>query len=474
MLFNSFKFAVFFLIVYALFYLVPSAYRWGVILVANIYFCLGFGVRNFLILAAVTAITYLLTIAKDKASKKTVLYVYSVLIPLVLLGVLKYAGFVCDTIDGIIGTTMPFTESVSKIVAPVGISFYTFKLVSYVVDVNKGKLEPVYHFGKFAAYVSFFPQIASGPIERPKSFFDKLERVETNGRFGNFSYEEGIHAIMIIAWGFFKKLIVADKLGSYVDKVYANTEAYTGFSLLIVILFYTIQIYCDFSGYSSIANGVSELLGFGTVDNFKNPYFSVSVKQFWSRWHISLSTWFRDYVYIPLGGNRKGSLRYALNIMITFLVSGLWHGAAWNFVMWGGLHGLVQVFETFGHNLHCKLAGLDPKDKKYTKKGVYKWISILMVFVFVNIAWVFFRANSLSQAFYVLTNGFSGIGSPVSYIKGGLQILGINSGMFIHLALVLGILTAVDVCSLKTDLNKLLLKLPKVVTFAIFVILIDL
>ena len=485
MLFNSLEFAVFFLIVFLAYYIVPSSYRWGVILAANFYFYLGFGIRNFVILFAVTLITFILTadggvaFAKSERSDK-VKYALSLFICLGLLLVFKYAGFLFDTIDKVAGITLPFTEGALKLIAPVGISFYTFKLVSYVVDVKKHKMMPVNHFGKFAAYISFFPQIASGPIERPESFFEKLEKNGCEGfggikNFGkDFSYEKGIHGIMLIVWGLFKKLIVADKLASYVDKVYANPEAFSGFSLVAVIFFFTIQIYCDFSGYSSIANGCSELLGFGTVDNFKNPYFSSSVKQFWSRWHISLSTWFRDYVYIPLGGNRKGSLRYAINIVITFLVSGLWHGAAWTFVLWGGLHGVMQVLETLGHKLHCKISGIDPRDKSYTNKGIYKWISILFVFLFVNISWVFFKSTSLQDAFYVLSHVFVGISSPVGYIKGGLQALGINSGMLLHLLMVIGMLTLVDALSLKMDVTKLVSKLPTPVRIIIGAVLIDL
>lgn len=265
-------------------------------------------------------------------------------------------------------------------------------------------------------------------------------------KYAGFSYDKASDALKLMGVGFSRNdscrfIVGLCDQGLFKCRCVRWLRSYdSGGSL-------SIQIYCDFAGYSDIANGAAQLLGFNGARNFECPYFSSSVKEFWGRWHISLSTWFRDYIYIPLGGSRVGSLRYALNIMITFMVSGLWHGANLTFIVWGALHGAVQVLETFAHNAWARLRGRDPKDKAYRKKGAARIVSIVLVFIFATVAWVFFEADSVSDALYVLTNMWHGITSPVAYIKGGLQSIGINSGMMIHLVLVIGMLFAYDLAA---------------------------
>lgn len=473
--------------VFLIYWNIPAGYRYLVVLAANCYFYLGFGVRNFILLCIVCVATYLgaLFMEKCHGNLKKLCFGLPFAVSLGLLLVFKYFNFAGQVLSDTLGIFgIGFTPAVLKLAAPIGISFYTFKVISYMVEVYRGKLPAQRNFAKYAVYVGFFPQISSGPIERPAPFFEKLESLgtEVKGgffRFDGFSYEKASNALKLMGVGFFKKMIVADLLSGYVTKVFSNVTAYDGFALMTAAVLFSIQIYCDFAGYSDIANGAAQLLGFNGARNFEYPYFSASVKEFWGRWHISLSTWFRDYIYIPLGGSRVGSFRYAINIMITFMVSGLWHGASLTFIVWGALHGAVQVFETFAHNAWARLRGRDPKDKAYRKKGAARIVSIVLVFIFATVAWVFFEADSVSDALYVLTNMWHGIASPVAYIKGGLQSIGINSGMMLHLIIVIGMLFVYDLTAYIASQKGSTIfawfnRLPKVVRWIVYILVVDL
>ena len=521
MLFNSLSFAVFMTAVFLIYWNIPPRYRYLVLLAANCYFYLGFGVRNFVLLCVVCAATYTgaLFMEKCEGGLKKLCFGLPFAVALGLLLVFKYFNFAGQILSDTLGIFgIGFTPAVLKLAAPIGISFYTFKVISYMAEVYRGKLPAQHNFVKYAVYVGFFPQIASGPIERPGHFFERLEHEalsqsdevsqencmekideekssvakksmaagtekasNKNGffKYAGFSYDKASDALKLMGVGFFKKMIVADLLSGYVTKVFSNVGAYDGFALMAAAFLFSIQIYCDFAGYSDIANGAAQLLGYEGARNFEYPYFSASVKEFWGRWHISLSSWFRDYIYIPLGGSRVGKLRYALNIMITFMVSGLWHGANLTFIVWGALHGAVQVLETFAHNAWARLRGRDPKDKAYRKKGAARIVSIVLVFIFATVAWVFFEADSVSDALYVLTNMWHGITSPVSYLKGGLQSLGINSGMMLHLVLVTGMLFVYDLAAYiamqqGSTIFERFNRLPKVVRWIVYVAVIDL
>ncbi len=483
MLFNSIGFAVFMTAVFLIYWNIPPRYRYLAVLAANCYFYLGFGVNNFLLLCVVCVVTYTgaLFMEKCQGGLKKLCFGLPFAVALGLLLVFKYFNFAGQVLSDALGVFgIGFTPAVLKIAAPIGISFYTFKVISYMVEVYRGKLPAQRNFAKYATYVGFFPQIASGPIQRPGSFFEELERAGQADKENNgFSYEKASDALKIMGVGFFKKMIVADLLSGYVTKVFSDVNSYDGFALMAAAFLFSIQIYCDFAGYSDIANGAARLLGYDGARNFEYPYFSASVKEFWGRWHISLSTWFRDYIYIPLGGSRVGNFRYALNIMITFAVSGLWHGASLTFIVWGALHGAVQVLETFAHNAWARLHGRDPKDKSYKKKGAARIVSIVLVFLFATVAWVFFEADSLSDAMYVLTNMWHGIASPVGYVKGGLQSIGINSGMMLHLIIVIGMLFAYDLAAYiaaqkGSSIFEKFGRLPKVVRWIVYILVVDL
>ena len=325
---------------------------------------------------------------------------------------------------------------VLSLLLPVGISFYTFQAIGYTIDVYRGDIPAEHHIGKYAAFVAFFPQLVAGPIERTRNLLPQLKEE----RF--FDYGQATYGLKLMAWGYFKKMVVADTLALYVDKIYGDMHFFSGFARLTVIFFFSIQIYCDFSGYSDIARGTAKLFGVELMENFKSPYFSTSVREFWRRWHISLSTWFRDYVYIPLGGNRVSRLRNAVNVMITFLLSGLWHGASLTFVMWGGLHGGLQVVEK-QVDAH--------KNKKEKKQKVPYGIKVIFNFIIISVLWVFFRAVNFKDAAYMLVYWYQGLQNPVQWVVSGFGNLGIGVATAVKLLLMLLLLAVFDYISLKKD-----------------------
>jgi D-alanyl-lipoteichoic acid acyltransferase DltB (MBOAT superfamily) len=357
------------------------------------------------------------------------------------LGVLfffKYFNFISESVADFLKLfTIQLDPVTLNVLLPVGISFYTFQTLSYVIDVYRGEVKAEHHFGYYAAFISFFPQLVAGPIERTSNLLPQIKAKHV------FDYEKASYGAKLMIWGYFKKLVIADELSVYVSTIFddpTHFDSVSGFSYVLAAVFFSIQIYCDFSGYSDIAIGTAKLLDIDLMTNFKSPYFSQSIKEFWSRWHISLSTWFRDYVYIPLGGNRVGKVRHIFNLMVTFLVSGLWHGANWTFVVWGGIHGAAQVLET---------TFLQKRERR-NPKAISPW-RILVVFTFCTIAWVFFVSNSVHDAVYVLCHMFRGISSPRSYLYYGFHNIGMNRYQFLEMALWIGLLGVYDFISLKRD-----------------------
>lgn len=347
----------------------------------------------------------------------------------------KYFNFVSESVTSCLNLfTLQLNPVTLNLLLPVGISFYTFQTLSYVIDVYRGDITAEHHFGQYAAFISFFPQLVAGPIERTSNLLPQIKTQHT------FDYHQATYGLKLMAWGYFKKIIIADTLSQYVSKVFDAPQQFRGFSLVLATVFFSIQIYCDFSGYSDIAVGTSKLMGINLMTNFKSPYLSQSIKEFWSRWHISLSTWFRDYVYIPLGGNRTGKARHIFNLIATFFVSGLWHGANWTFVIWGSIHGIAQALEST----------LLPK--KYPRSsGLPGLFRVIFVFCFCAFTWIFFVSNSVSDAFYVIANVWSGIASPISYISGGISSIGLGKVDLLFSAIsIMGLITF-DVFSLKKD-----------------------
>lgn len=440
MLFNSFAFAVFLPIVFVLYWVMPHKGRWILMLVASYYFYMSWNAKYVFLILFTTIISYVAAILLEKTerirSKKWILFGTAV----VCLGVLfffKYFNFVSESVTAVFRLfAIQMNPVVLNLLLPVGISFYTFQTLSYVIDVYKGDVKAEHHFGYYATFISFFPQLVAGPIERTNNLLPQIKAQH------KFNYDQATYGLKLMAWGYFKKIVIADTLSQFVSKVYDEPQGFTGFALILATVFFTLQIYCDFSGYSDIAIGAAKLLGINLMTNFKSPYFSQSIKEFWSRWHISLSTWFRDYVYIPLGGSRVGKIRHAVNLLITFLVSGLWHGSNWTFVVWGGIHGLGQVIEN----------AIVPKNVlKEKSKGCMWIIRVLFVFVFVSFAWIFFVSNSLGDAMYVVGHMFIGIISPISYLYDGISNIGLQNRDLVFLMVSLVLLMYFDYASLKMD-----------------------
>lgn len=459
MLFNSFAFAIFLPVVFILYWIIPNRYRWGVLLLSSYYFYMHWDAKFVFLILIVTTISFFCGLLIDKTevkSKKRVYLLFSIICSLGVLFIFKYFNFFFESLSQMANYFgIPIHVGTLRLLLPVGISFYTFQTIGYVIDIyRRGGAE--HHFGVYAAFVSFFPQLVAGPIERTQNLLPQIRGKHS------FNYDKAANGLILMAWGFFKKLLIADGLAGYVDQVYANVEDYQGLALIIVSIFFSLQIYCDFSGYSDIAIGTAKLFDIDLMVNFESSYFSASVKEFWRRWHISLSSWFRDYVYIPLGGNRKGKIRQSVNLLITFTLSGLWHGANWTYIVWGGIHGIGQVLE----NLFVK----KKKEKIYRK---WRWcISVCCVFLFCNVAWVFFRAESIHDAVYILCNSFVGIAQPVEYLKSAYQSLSFYKWDFIYFILLIGILFIHDFLALNGNVWVKVREKPLVIRWVIYILLV--
>lgn len=391
MLFNSIHFLIFFIIVTLGYWSLGWSGRWRLLLFASCYFYMVFKPIYILILFFTIIIDYLagIWIEQSKGSKRKLLLILSLISNIGILAIFKYFNFFNTNLSQFLGifeikNPVPYLE----ILLPIGLSFHTFQAMSYTIEVYRGNQKAERHFGIYALYVMFYPQLVAGPIERPQNvihqFYEKHQ----------FNWEKTKSGLMMMAWGLFKKVVIADRLAMIVDSAYNNPSEKNGLSLLIATFFYTFQIYCDFSGYSEIALGAARVMGFELMENFKSPYFSKSISEFWRRWHISLSTWFRDYLYIPLGGNRVAEWRRYVNQFIVFMVSGLWHGAQWTFVIWGSLHGFYLIVAALRNKYFPKLTLPD--------NTLGKSINLATTFTLVMLAWVFFRAKNTRDAFLIL------------------------------------------------------------------------
>lgn len=333
----------------------------------------------------------------DTSFRKKMVVSCSFIINLGILAVFKYSNFVLNSISSLCSLFgASFTERRIDVLLPVGISFYTFQALSYTVDVYRGKIDAEKNFLKYALFVSFFPQLVAGPIERSGNLLNQIRDISHEKLMRPERIRDGL---VLMLWGFFQKLVIADRASILVDHVYGNYHEFGFFGLGIATVFFTIQIYCDFGGYSNIARGAAAVLGIDLMQNFRQPYLATDIRDFWSRWHISLTSWFTDYLYIPLGGNRKGRIRKYLNIMIVFLVSGLWHGASWNYVVWGGIHGIYRIVGECTDSIKCSIKGLD--------RTVIKIFKMTGTFCLVSFAWVFFAADNLGHALGIITRMFT-------------------------------------------------------------------
>jgi len=399
----SLNFATFFFIVIAVYYIVPVRFRWTILLAASYYFYGSFKIQYLGLIVFSTLITYTTALFMDgrqKKNRKKHLLLISIICNMGLLFVFKYFNFFQSSLINAFSLwEIPYGERLLHLVVPVGISFYIFQLVSYSVDVYHGHMPPEKHLGVFALYVAFFPKLLAGPIERAKQFLPQLHEGH------QWDWGRATNGFKLIVWGLFKKLVVADRLAVFVDLVFANPGNYEGPSLALATVLYSFQIYCDFSGYTDVAIGASQVLGFKLMDNFDRPYSARSIAEFWRRWHISFSTWLRDYLYIPLGGNRVMPVRLYINLVIVFLVCGFWHGANWTFIEWGLIHGLYLIVGLASQGIRSKIThalGLD------RIPAFHRGLQVFTTFILVSLAWVFFRAESLYDAIYVVTHLHTG------------------------------------------------------------------
>lgn len=401
MLFNSVAFLLFFPIVCLLYFTIPQEQvrvRNLLLLFASYYFYMNWEPVYALLLLSSTVITYLsaIGIARFKVQKyKKICLIICIALNLSVLFLFKYYNFVADNIQQILkdfGMAICFPDI--KLLLPVGISFYTFQSLGYSIDVYRGKTKAERNFGTYALFVSFFPQLVAGPIERSNNLLPQFHKQH------RYDYNNFMSGLNLMIWGYFLKLIVADRCGIYVDTIFNNVDMHNGGSYLLASLFVTFQIYGDFGGYSLIAIGAAKIMGFQLMDNFHRPYLASTIGEFWHRWHISLSTWLKDYVYIPLGGSHVRKIRCYVNLMLTFLISGIWHGADWTFICWGALHGAFLCIE--------RALGLNKKHYS----GYRRFVHWAATFILVCFAWILFRANSLADAIVIITDIFINQGIP--------------------------------------------------------------
>ena len=397
MLFNSIHFVVFFPLVVLFFFILPHRFRWFLLLTASYYFYMCWKPVYILLIVLSTLIDYLAALGMHsyRAKKPRILFLtISIVCNLSLLFVFKYFGFFNEALQDVLSLfSISYEGPAVRWLLPVGISFYTFQSMSYTIDVFRGERDPERHFGRFALYVAFFPQLVAGPIERSTRLLAQFEKHQT------LDVQRIISGLQLMLWGFFKKLVIADRLAVYVDAAYNDPSQYAGAPILLATYFFAFQIYCDFSGYSDIARGAARVFGIQLMVNFNRPYFAQSIGDFWRRWHISLSTWFRDYLYVPLGGNRVSPNRWRANIVVVFVLSGIWHGANWTFLVWGALHAFYLILGVATSDLRNRLAmwtgyaGL-PR--------VRALVAGLTTFHLVLLSWVMFRAQSLHDAAMIL------------------------------------------------------------------------
>lgn len=453
MSFISPEYVVFFCVVLPLFFIIKHRFRWILLLGVSYFFYAYGNIQYVPLIAFSTVVDYIAARMiyrhdEDELQRKLWLTA-SILVNLGVLFTFKYFNFFNESAAQAFGYT-PITHS---FVLPIGISFYTFQSMSYTIDVFQRKMQPENNFGIMATFVAFFPQLVAGPIERATNLLPQFH-IEHK-----FDENRAVEGLQLILWGFFKKVVIADRLAIYVNTVYNDVGEYTGLPLIIATFFFTFQIYCDFSAYSDIAIGTAKIMGFDLMENFRQPYFAQSIREFWGRWHISLSTWFRDYLYIPLGGNRVGMWRNLLNLFIVFLVSGLWHGAGWTFVIWGTLHGLAIVFIALLRHYDINLLP--------GKAIAMVLIRVGITFVFVSFAWIYFRANSLADANYIVSHLFIFDSTQDIMMPFSEALLPIQTEFYLSFVLIAALI-GFDILDARLTLPRMLAKTPLVIRWGAY------
>lgn len=442
MLFNSIEFLIFFPLVTLCYFILPYRFRWLLLLLASCYFYMAFVPIYMLILGFTIVVDYYagIWIEAAEGKRRKSFLTLSLIANIGVLAVFKYYNFINTNVTWLLsGFALSNPIPFLKILLPIGLSFHTFQAMSYTIEVYRGKQKAERHFGIYALYVMFYPQLVAGPIERPQNVLHQFY-----GKY-DFDYQRVTDGLKLMAWGMFKKVVIADRAALFVNAVYDHPFDKTGFPLIISTIFFSFQIFCDFSGYSDIALGTAQVMGFDLMKNFDRPYFSKTMSEFWRRWHISLSTWFRDYLYISLGGNRVSKWRKEYNLFIVFLVSGIWHGASWNFVIWGAIHGFYLVFANLTSTFRTTVIKVLNLEKI---KFLYQLLQVASVFVLASFAWIFFRATDFKSAYYIVSHLFTHVGQQLSQVKNSNFIqqnimLGQGSSNFFILVLTLVLMETV-------------------------------
>ncbi|MBF0483583.1 MAG: MBOAT family protein [Candidatus Omnitrophica bacterium] len=401
MLFNSFQFAIFFLIVTALYFKLPHKYRWALLLSASCGFYMAFIPVYIFILFTTIIVDYWagMQIERTQGAARKYWLIFSLVVTCAILFVFKYFNFFNSNLAAV-ANFFDWNYSLEnlRLILPIGLSFHTFQSMSYVIEVYRGNQKAEKNFGIYSLYVMFYPQLVAGPIERPQNLLHQFYEEHT------FDFNRVVGGLRLMVWGLFKKIVVADRLAVIVNQVYNNPHEYTGIPVILATVAFAFQIYCDFSGYSEIAIGAAQVMGFRLMQNFNRPYSSRSVAEFWKRWHISLSSWFRDYFYISLGGNRVSKPRWFFNLLITFMVSGLWHGANWTFLIWGILNGFYLTCGIWTQDIRKKIVSTIGLDQL---PYLHNLIRVGCTFALICFSWIFFRASSLSDAVWLIKHMFS-------------------------------------------------------------------
>ncbi len=441
MIFNSIDFLIFFPIVTLIYFLVPKKLRYIWLLGASYYFYMCWNAKYAILLLVSTLTTWLagwmIQIAKDVRVKKGAMAA-CIVVNIAILFFFKYFNFFTDTCNRILSKlNIQIPENTLDVLLPVGISFYTFQALGYIIDVYRGRIEAEKNPLRYALFVSFFPQLVAGPIERSENLLKQVRNVD---KMKIWNYENITSGLTLMMWGLFVKMVIADRVAVLVNTVFDGVYMYGTVALAAGAMGFALQIYCDFMGYSTIAVGAARVMGFTLMENFETPYFATSVSDFWRRWHISLSSWFCDYVYIPLGGNRCSKVRKYFNLLVTFGVSGLWHGANWTYVFWGMLHGVYQIVGDITRPVRQAVC---IKCQAKTESFSFKLAQMVGTFFFVDIAWIFFRASSISVALDYCKRLFTKW-DPWSLFNGEIYTLGLDRFEFNILVVAAIVLFLVD------------------------------
>ncbi len=474
MTFTSIGFILFFLVVAIAYYLIPNRFRWILLLLAGCIFYGSFAPGYLLLVVGIILVSYIgaLWIDKNSGKSRPLILAFGIVLLLLPLLIFKYLDFFQGNLlvlAGLIDWNYP--GHLLKLILPLGLSFYTFQAVAYLIEVYWKKQTPEKHLGIYSVFILFFPQLLAGPIARPQSLLPQFKADHP------FNPEHVTEGLKLILWGFFKKLVLADRLALAVNYVYSHAPNTSGWTWIIAAIFFSFQIYCDFSAYSDIALGTARVLGFKLMENFKRPYFSKSIGEFWNRWHISLSSWLRDYIYIPLGGSRGRKWKWVGNVLITFLASGLWHGANWTFVFWGFLNGsylIISKLTEAPRKWAVNLARLN------NHPLLLRLIRVVFTFSLVTFSWIFFRSDSIGQAFVIFQkigrDAMGWLASPVWPGLAGVRALMAQMGIGLYdLAIILGgliVLESIELLGRKEGAQRLLTSQPRWIRWAVYYALI--